>query len=380
VVNSNIGGSGSTAIIGNKAYVPIASQGTIAVLNVDSTTSTGPVFTSIPMPLGYQPSATAANPVTKEVVVVSFGSADIQIINAVQDKLVATYTSPVTQFAGFSGGSCLVCGALVDPSTNRAILDTAQGPILFNPTTGQFGPFLPALAAENFAFNSNSRIAVLPTYSQLGFTGLQALNVDTGAVSQYSASVGSVPDSAAVDLTTNLAVIPDEFTDNQYLINMQAASFSGGSFSAPQTVFPVPISSISSCNEWTMVSVESGSHVLFLANEFGGSTGGSFLACAAVETMPTSSVSGAPPLPAVFHWGSVPNTPDGFPWLNSFDPHGIAVFTSVLNGRAYGFLVNRDQTWVARIDLDGVRNAALVPGGLNGQVNLTPYVFFIQTH
>jgi len=145
-------------------------------------------------------------------------------------------------------------------------------------------------------------------------------------------------------------------------------------FSAPQTVFPVPISSLSSCNEWTMVSVETGTHLLFLANEFGGSFGGSFRACAAVETMPTAPVSGAPPMPAVFHWAPVPDTPDGFPWLNSFDPHGIAVFTSVLDGRAYGFLVNRDQTWVARIDLDGVRTASLLPGGLSGQVDLTPFV------
>jgi hypothetical protein len=363
----------------DKAYVPITSQGIIAVLNVDSKTSTGAAVTPIAMPAGYQPSATAANPFTQQVVVVSFGSADLQIIDASQDKLIATLNSPVTHSASFSGGTCMICGILVDPAANKVLLDTAQGYLSLDLATRTFSPFLPTLVAENFAFNSNSRIALLPTYKQLGFTGLQALNVDTGAVSQYSASVGSALDSAAIDLTTNIAVVPDEYTDNQNLINMQGATFSAGSFSAPQTVFPIPISSVSSCIEWTMVSVETGSHLLFLANEFGGSAGGSFLACAGVETMPAAPVSGAPPVPAVFHWGAMPNTPDGLAWPNAFDPHGIAVFTSVLDGKAYGFLVNRDQTWVARIDLTGVRDASLLPGGLIGQVDLTPYVFFLRT-
>ena len=63
-------------------------------------------------------------------------------------------------------------------------------------------------------------------------------------------------------------------------------------------------------------------------------------------------------------------------WRN---PHGIAVFTSVVDGKAYGFLIRKDQAWVARIDLLGVKNASLVIGGLPNQVNLTPFVFILKT-
>ncbi len=375
VVNTSSSGSGSTGIIPgtvngqlvDKAYVPQPNVGSISVVNVDSQSSTGALITTIPMPAGYTPNATAVNPATSIVVVISYSSPDVQVIDAIQDKLVATYTSPVTQFAGFSGGNCMICGALVDPSTNHAVLDTAQGTLLLDLTTGQFGSFIPSLAAENFAFNSNSRIALLPTYSQLGFVGLQALNVDTGALSQYSASVGSSPDSAAVDLTTNLAVIPDEFSGVQYIVNMQQATFAGGSFSAPLTSL-----SLSACgNEWTMVSIENVSHILFLGAEFD--------SCAAVEQLPSAPVSGPPPTPTSFVWGQMPATPDGFIWNNGGDPHGIAVFTSVVNGRSYGFLVDANAPWVARIDLVAVTSAPPLSGGAPGQVDLTPFVFFIQT-
>jgi len=240
-------------------------------------------------------------------------------------------------------------------------------------------PFLIAPAAENFAFNPITRVVLNPTYGVSNFTGLQAVKLEDNSVWKYDATVGSTPDSAAVDFKTNIAVIPDEFTDEQHLINMQEATFSAGGFSAPQTVFPIPISSIFSCEEWTMASVETGSHLLFLANEFGGDFRGSLLACAAVETMPTAPVNGAPPMPAVFHWAQLPATPDGFAWVNAFDPHGIAVFTSVVDGKAYGFLVHRDQTWVARIDLAGVRDAPPKVGGGPNEVDLTPFVFFLKT-
>src|SRR5439155_22067767 len=44
-----------------------------------------------------------------------------------------------------------------------------------------------------------------------------------------------------------------------------------------------------------MIAVESSTHLLFLATEFA--------ECAAVESLPTSIITGAPPTPAVFRWG-----------------------------------------------------------------------------
>src|SRR3989441_3563596 len=363
--------SGSTGIIPgvvngqlvDKAYVPISSLERVAVINIDSTTPAA-LIKSISMPLGYHPNATAANPVTQQVVVISYTSPDVQIIDGSQDVFVATVTAPVTRFAGFSGGACMICGALIDTSTNSAILDTAQGYVLLNLATRQFSAFLSGtVAGENFAFNTNTRIVLNPTYGQGVPAGLQAINLAGGPVFTYSTSVGAFPDSSAIDINTNVAVVPDEFTSNQYLINMAEATFDSLSspprFSAPSTVFAFPLTSCR--NDWTMVSVESSTHLLFLASEFAD--------CAAVESLPASIVSGAPPTPAAFRWSHM-TSPDAIPWNNGGDPHGIAVFTSVVDGKPYGFLVRSDQAWVARIDLEGVKNAPLVAGGLPGQVDI----------
>lgn len=267
----------------------------------------------------------------------------------------------------------MICGVLVDSSTNSAILDTADGYIQLNLATQKFStPIAGTVPGENFGFDQTTRVVLNPTYSQGIPAGLQAVTLADGSVFRYTSSVGINPDAAAVDTNTGIAIVPDEFTGNQYLINMHQSAFSSGSFSAPSTVFPLSFTTCGSeLHDWSLVSVESTTHLLFLGTEFAD--------CAAVETLPSSAVSGAPPLPATFHWGHMPNAPDGLSWNNGGDPHGITVFTSVVNGKSYGFLVRNDQAWVARIDMAGVRDASPIPGGGLNQVDLTPFVFFLKT-
>jgi hypothetical protein len=381
VTNPSGGASGSTAIISgvvggklvDEAYVPITAQQKVAVLNMDSTTSTGALVTSIPMPPGFSPNATAADPGIQRVVAISYNSPDVQIIDTSDNTLGPTLTAPVTRSAFFSGGRCMICGVLVDSSTNSAILDTADGYIILNLVTRQFSPFIGGtVPGENFGFDQATRIVLNPTYSQGIPAGLQAVRLADGSVFNYSSSVGNNPDAAAVDTNTDIAVVPDEFTGNQYLINMHQSAYSSGTFSAPSAVFPLRFTTCGSeLHDWSLVSVESVTHLLFLGTEFAD--------CAAVETLPSSAISGAPPLPATFHWGHMPSAPDGLGWNNGGDPHGITVFTSVVNGKSYGFLVRNDQAWVARIDMAGVRNTSPIPGGGLNQVDLKPFVFFLKT-
>ena len=134
VVTSAGSASGSTGIIVgtvngktvDKAYVPVLNMNRVAVVNADAGSSDTPLLATVVMPTGYIPSATTASQSTGQVVVVSYTSADVQMIDAVHDTLVATYHSPVTQSVTFSGGSCMICGALIDPTSNQAILDTAR--------------------------------------------------------------------------------------------------------------------------------------------------------------------------------------------------------------------------------------------------------------
>jgi len=385
VISASGEASGSTAIIAglvdgqlvDKAYVPLPNSEAISVVNVDSQSDANAVVVTIPMPGGYEPNATGADSTTQQIVVISDFSPDVQIIDASQDKLIATLTSPVTQSATFSGGTCMICGVLVDPTTNTAILDTAQGYTFLNLTTHQFSSFVSgSVAGENFGYNPNSQIIMNPTYDQNIGVSLQAIDSVTSALFTYAQILDTAPDSAAFDLNTNLAVVPDEFSGNQLLINMAQASFSNsaGTFAAPTTVFNTNFTSCGDPgdpNEWTMVSIESVTHFLFVATEFGD--------CAAVEPLPNAVSAGAPPVPSVFNWGHMPSAPDGFGWDNGADPHGVAVFTSVVDGKPYGFLIRSDQAWVARVDLKGLAGAPPFSGGGPGQIDLTPFVVFLST-
>lgn len=171
-----------------------------------------------------------------------------------------------------------------------------------------------------------------------------------------------------MDFQTNIAVVPDEFSGNQYLINLNAMTTTGTSFDAPQTVYPITFTNCS--DEWTMVSIESTSHLLFAGTEFSN--------CAGVEKLPQSPLQGAPPVPTSFLWGVVPNPPDGTAFSDGGDPHGIAVFTSVVSGKPTGFLIDSQGPWVARMDLQAMASATPVVGGLQGQIDLTPYVTFLK--
>ena len=52
--------------------------------------------------------------------------------------------------------------------------------------TGAFSSFLPAAPAENFAFNPNTRTAILPTYDTSAGFGLQSLSLQNNSISLYS--------------------------------------------------------------------------------------------------------------------------------------------------------------------------------------------------
>jgi hypothetical protein len=56
----------------------------------------------------------------------------------------------------------------------------------------------------------------------------------------------------------------------------------------------------------------------------------------------------------------MPSLPGGGGFTNLGDPHGIAVSTSIINGKPVGFLVDDGLQWVARVDLTGF--AALEQG------------------
>jgi hypothetical protein len=192
-----------------------------------------------------------------------------------------------------------------------------------------------------------------------------------------------VPDAAAVDSATRIAVVANEpFTSTSStgvltFINLNAQTVSSGSFAAPSYTFTFPDTS-NACggfsqaeqNEWTMPAIDSATHTLFVASEFSN--------CIAALDMQPIATLGTPKVASTFRFGPMPVSPDGLPWTNSLDPHGSAVFVSVVDGKSYGFLVRQDGLYVARIDLSGMLNAETISGP-NGLTSVTPFVTFLRT-
>jgi len=71
-----------------------------------------------------------------------------------------------------------------------------------------------------------------------------------------------------------------------------------------------------------------------------------------------------------FVHASMPSVPGGNSWSNLGDPHGIAVTTGIADGKAMGFVVSSDYTWVARVDLAKVAAmGAADSGGANVDIS-----------
>jgi hypothetical protein len=75
--------------------------------------------------------------------------------------------------------------------------------------------------------------------------------------------------------------------------------------------------------------------------------------------------------------GEVPSPPgSAAAWRNMGDPHGLAVTTGIASGKPAGFVVNAEQRWIARIDLESML-ATHSPNPL-GPAEMAPFVTFLD--
>jgi YVTN family beta-propeller protein len=368
-----------------KGYIPIPNLQVVAVVDAGAPSGTAPLGAVI-MPPGFVPNGTAADPLNELAYVTSYNSNKVVVIDATTDTVQKTLTLSVTHSFQFSFSSCMVCGAVIDFQNNLLVFDTAEGYIVYS--NGTQLPLVPAFPAENFGYDSATHQIISPFYTKFNssvnpLSGLQAIDAAGGAIENFSGFVGQIPDAAAVDPTTGIAVVANEpFTSTTKtgllsLINLSGASVNGGSFSAPSSSFLFPDTS-GLCsgfsqdeqNEWTMPAVEASTHTLFVASEFSN--------CVAVLDMQPIKTAGSPRVGASFRFSPMPISPDRLAWTNSLDPHGTAVFVSAGDGKSYGFLVRQDAAYVARIDLQGFLGAA-TKSGPNGFTDVSPFVTFLRT-
>jgi hypothetical protein len=373
-VTTNGFSSGTVAILSvlsktteiDVAYLPQQTliQGAYAVqevnLDADQFSSVLPVpvalKASIPMPVGFVPNATVASQSSSLVAVISYSSPDIQIIDASNDPtdlanntVIATFTAPVSQQATFNGITCMICAAVVNPLNNQLMLSTAQGYYTMDLKSGKFTavPFAPAPAASpSFSLNPAVASPYLVSASPAA-GGVQILDLKTNAVTT-SSNVSPAPNAVAIDLLTNYAAVADGSTNDRTLANLvdpqnpQITAVSNLGVCAGGPAFLNMVAMGVSANAVASNTV----HTLFSSQTMG--------SCVGFEIWPNQNSTPLDPSQIFYGYGPMPATPDGNPFVNGNDPNAITTFTSVVDKKNYGVLVNADQQWIAKINFGTV--------------------------
>ena len=348
-------------------------------LDADSFSSAIPVpsalISSIPLPAGFVPNLTVASQNTQQVAVISYTSPTVQLIDAT-NTVISSFVSPITQSTNFNGITCMICAAVINPSNDQIILSTSQGYYTMDLKTGMFAPLPSTPAAspsENFFVNP---VAVNPfLLSPTPGSGphssgeVQFLDLTTDVAAPFTWEL-SKPNAAAIDLYTNYGIVTDSAANQQALVNLVD----------PQNLIATLVSNTSVC-AGVPAAPPAGLNMVALGIGVGSSTFNTphtvFLSqpsgnCVGFETWPNSVFLPLDPTQMFYGYGALPATPDGVQFVNGADPNVIATFTSVVDKKNYGILVNATQDWIAKLNLGtlSAQSFAPIPEGqdISGQI------------
>ena len=301
----------------------------------------------------------SSNSTTGETVCVA-NDTDVYLISGT--TLNNTLTSGATAEQDFTGGFCSNCGVVVDSSTNKALItmgleidDTETGGYQFlDLDTSTFETPIPAGAttSEDVSIDPVRHLVLSP--NEQG--NYQLVNITTTSTpALFNNDLGELPgepDSAGEDCTTGIALSTLEFSDALFITDLTQANFTPGT---PGT-WTDTASQVQSFPEFaTMaagtcgIAIAPGTHLGVVTGEFGGALEG-------VIQLPATSGSGTPSIVDYVAF-TVPSPPTEEGWSEGGDPHTVTAYVSPNTHKAYGVLENRDFTYVAIVDLQGLLSA-----------------------
>ena len=331
------------------------------------------LIASVGMPAGFVPDATAASQTSLKVAVISYSSPDVVVIDASNDStdlasntIIATFTSPVTKTATFHAKHCMICAAVVNPADDKLLLSTAQGYYTMDLSTGTFTALAltpPALPAPAFSLNpvAADPYVLSPTFGQDPNVPaeVQFINLTSSTVLSETTFGLTAPNAATINLFGSDAAIVDTGANTQALANL----------TDPNHPASTQVSNLSLCQDahgpagfdMTAVGIAANpvplnvAPILFLSQHSS--------SCVGFELWPIGNLGPLDPTLITFGFGDLPATPDGSAFVNGSDPNAIAVFSSVVDKKNYGVLVNAGQTWIAKVNFGTIVGAE---NGFNG--------------
>jgi hypothetical protein len=362
------------------AYIPIgfweATSTATGVLVVPIETSsgigTGGAVTTIKTP--NVTNSCSSNSVTGQTVCVA-NNTDVYIITGT--TLNKMLTSGATGTIGFSGGSCMNCGVIIDPGSNTAFITVGLssnprgGYQALDLATQSFSPPIssPQGVSEDIAFDPIRHLILSPSEGPGGSLSAfyeivqtqpstsifenQIVPIPTPTPVGAPTDVGTALDSAGEDCTTGIAMATDEFTGNVFFADLTQATFTPGSpgtWSAPSqfvSMFPDEDNAAGTCG----IAVSPGTHFAMVTSEFGGNLEG-------VMELPATSGKG---IPAPVDWTefTMPDPVSGTAFNLGFDPHTTTAYVSPNTGKALGVLTSVDSStdlpnFLGIIDIQGI--------------------------
>lgn len=288
---------------------------------------------------------------------------NVWIIDAAREALITRVVLDDTFGAsGFSGGGGYVTGVAVDGAHRQAILAVWNGFALMELPSGKISRVIEAPPSENFGFDAFRGRLIAPFYecatSSLNgappafcgdyeVDGLNVIDLPSGTVFRYqdasaadpSSPVGGEPDSAAVDPATGTTVVSSELGGFESVLELGGASFSSGAVTATSH----QVRNLG----FTGIAIPPGGAQAFFEEEFSPDVAVVSLAAAAQGN-------------ARARLGLLPDEPGAVPWESFGDPHGVAAMA--LGGQPMGLVVNRQRTWIARVDLAAMASLPATDG------------------
>ena len=277
---------------------------------------------------------------------------NVWILDAAREELITRVVLDDTfGVSGFSGGGGYVTGVAVDGAHHQAILAVWNGFALMELPSGTITRVIEAPASENFGFDASRGRLIAPFYEcataslngaapafcgDYELDGLNVIDLSSGTVFRYQdasaadprSPVGGEPDSATVDPSTGTAVVSSELGGFESVIDLGQASFASGTVTAPRH----EVRNLG----FTGIALPPGGAQAFFEEEFSPDV--------AVVSMAAAAQGNARA-----QIGLLPDAPGAVPWENIGDPHGIGAMA--LGGKPVGLVVNRQRTWIARVDL-----------------------------